>query len=221
MGRYLTELVGTFFLVLTIGAVVVDGTALAPLAVGSTLTALVYMGGHVSGAHYNPAVTLGFWLRGGMRRSDAIPYVAAQLFGAWLAAGAVQLLTGDTFALAPGDGVGSAQALLAEVLFTFALVLVILNVAISEATAGNQYYGLAIGLVVAGGAFTVGDISGGAFNPAVGTGPLVVHALAGSGGLGDVWLYWVGPVIGALAAVAAFGVQEGRGTGGARAPAAE
>ena len=84
MGRYVTELVGTFFLVLTIGAVVVDGTALAPLAIGSTLTALVYMGGHVSGAHYNPAVTLGFWLRGGMRRADAVPYVAAQLLGAWL-----------------------------------------------------------------------------------------------------------------------------------------
>ncbi len=215
MGRYVTELVGTFFLVLTIGAVVVDGTALAPLAIGSTLTALVYMGGHVSGAHYNPAVTLGFWLRGGMRRADAVPYVAAQLLGAWLGASAVQLLTGETFALAPGDGVGPARALLAEGLFTFALVLVILNVALSKTTAGNQYYGLAIGLVVVGGAFTVGDLSGGAFNPAVGTGPLVVHAMAGAGGLGDAWLYWVGPAVGALGAVAVFGVQEGRGASAA------
>ncbi len=209
MSRYLTELVGTYFLVLTIGMVVLAGTPLAPLAVGLMLTALVYMGGPVSGAHYNPAVTVGFFLTGTTGRSDVVPYVAAQLFGAWLAASTVQLLTGQTFALAPGGAYTTTQALLAEVLLTLALVLVIFNVAISKRSAGNQYYGVAIGLVVTGGAFTVGDVSGAAFNPAVGTGPILVDALMGEGDLGNLWLYWIGPLIGALGALAVFRVQEG------------
>ena len=210
MHRYLTELVGTFFLVLTIGMVVVGGTPLAPIAVGLMLTALVYMGGPVSGAHYNPAVTIGFLLTGTTPRSDVLPYIAAQLLGAWLAASAVQLLTGQTFALTPGAGHTVTQALLAEVLFTLALVLVIFNVAISRYSEGNQYYGVAIGLVVTGGAFAVGDVSGAAFNPAVGTGPILVDALMGDGGLGALWLYWVGPILGALGALAVFRIQEGR-----------
>jgi aquaporin Z len=210
MSRYLTELVGTYFLVFTIGMVVVAGTPLAPLAVGLMLTALVYMGGPVSGAHYNPAVTVGFYLTGTTVRRDVLPYVAAQLLGAWLAAGTVHLLTGQTFAPGPGRGYTVAQALLAEALLTLALVLVIFNVAISRHSQGNQYYGVAIGLVVTGGAFTVGDVSGAAFNPAVGTGPMLVDALMGGGSLGHLWLYWVGPVAGALGALAIFRVQEGR-----------
>ena len=209
MNRYVTELVGTYFLVLTIGMVVVAATPLAPIAVGLMLTALVYMGGPVSGAHYNPAVTLGFLLTGTTPRRDALPYIAAQLLGAWLAASSVQLLTGQTFALAPGDGYTVLQALLAEVLLTLALVLVIFNVAISKLSEGNQYYGVAIGLVVTGGAFSVGDVSGAAFNPAVGTGPMLVDALMGDGGLGNLWLYWVGPIVGALGALAIFRIQEG------------
>ena len=211
MNRYVTELVGTYFLVLTIGMVVVSATPLAPVAVGLMLTALVYMGGPVSGAHYNPAVTLGFLLTGTTPRRDVLPYIAAQLLGAWLAASSVQLLTGQTFALAPGDGYTVLQALLAEVLLTLALVLVIFNVAISKLSEGNQYYGVAIGLVVTGGAFSVGDVSGAAFNPAVGTGPMLVDALMGDGGLGNLWLYWVGPIVGALGALAIFRIQEGHG----------
>ncbi len=213
MNRYVTELIGTFFLVLTIGMVVVDGTPLAPIAIGSMLMVMVYMGGHISGAHYNPAVTIGLYLRGATEKSDVLPYIAAQILGAWLAASAVQLLTGQTFAPAPGADSSIAQAVLAEILLTFALVLVIMNVATSKATEGNSYYGLAIGFTVAAGAFAVGGVSGGAFNPAVGTGPIIVDALVGGGGFGNLWLYWVAPVLGSLGAFVVFRMQEGS-TGG-------
>ncbi len=213
MSRYVTELIGTFFLVLTIGMVVVDGTPLAPIAIGSTLMVMVYMGGHISGAHYNPAVTIGLYLRGATDKSDVLPYIAAQVLGAWLAASAVQLLTGQTFAPAPGADASIAQAVLAEILLTFALVLVIMNVATSKATEGNSYYGLAIGFTVAAGAFAVGGVSGGAFNPAVGTGPIIVDALVGDGGFGNLWLYWVAPVLGSLGAFVVFRMQEGSAGG--------
>ncbi len=102
MNRYVTELIGTFFLVFTIGMTAVFATAAAPLAIGATLMVMVYMGGHVSGAHYNPAVTLGVFLRGAMEKADVVPYLAAQILGACLAAGSVYTITGDTFAPAPG-----------------------------------------------------------------------------------------------------------------------
>jgi aquaporin Z len=207
VNRYVTELIGTFFLVFTIGMVVIAGSAAAPLAIGSALMVMVYMGGHISGGHYNPAVTTGVYLRGAMEKGDVLPYIAAQLFGAWLAAGVVQLITGETFAPAPGAGYGVIEAGLAEILFTFALVLVVLNVATAKATEGNSYYGLAIGFTVMVGAYAVGGVSGGAFNPAVGTGPIIVDAFAGDGSFGNLWLYWVGPLLGGLGAAAVFRLQ--------------
>lgn len=207
MNRYLTELIGTFFLVFTIGMVVVAGTTAAPIAIGTVLMVMVYMGGHVSGAHYNPAVTIGAHLRGALPAGQVLPYIAAQLFGGWVAAGVVQLLTGDTFAPAPGADFGAIEALIGEVLVTFALVLVVLNVATAKATEGNSYYGLAIGFTVLTGAYSVGPVSGGAFNPAVGIGPIIVDSLAGNGGFGNVWIYIVGPVLGGLAAVPVFKLQ--------------
>jgi len=215
MSRHLTEFIGTFFLVFAIGMAVTSGTAAAPLAIGSMLMVMVYMGGHVSGAHYNPAITLGVLLRGGMAKGDVIPYLAAQLLGAWVAAGTVYLITGATFAPAPGADVSVGAALLAEALVTFALVLVVLNVATAEATKGNSYFGLAIGFTVTAGAYAVGPVSGGAFNPAVGVGPIMVDALSGDGSFGDLWLYLVGPFAGALAAAAVFKLQTGRVSGGA------
>lgn len=213
MNRYVTELIGTYFLVLIIGMVVVDGSPSAPLAIGLGLTALVYMGGHVSGAHYNPAVTIALYLRGAAARRDVLPYMAAQIFGAWLGATTVQLLTGETFAPAPGVD-GFAAPLLAEILATFALCLVILNVATSKRTDGNEYYGVAIGFTVTAFAYAVGGLSGGAFNPAVGTGPILVDTMAGDGSLSNLWLYWVGPVLGGLGAVPVFRLQEGLGADG-------
>jgi len=207
MGRYVTEAIGTFFLVFTIGMVVTGEVAVAPLAIGSILMVMVYMGGHVSGAHYNPAVTVGVWLRGALPTKDVIPYIAAQILGGWLAATVVQLITGQTFAPAPGLGYGTGAVLLAEILMTFALVLVILNVATSPATAGNSYFGLAIGFTVGAGAFAVGGVSGGVFNPAVGIGPILVDSLMGTGSLANLWIYIVAPVLGGLAAVPVFKLQ--------------
>ena len=208
MKKYLTELVGAFFLVLVIGLTVVLSNPFAPVAIGVVLMVMVYMGGHVSGGHYNPAVSLGVWRAGKLAGGDMITYWIFQLVGAILAALVVRYLTGETFAAAPGEGYGWARALLVEVLFTFALVLVVLNVAVSKATEGNSYYGLAIGFTLLTAVFAGGSISGGAFNPAVGLGPGLIHWLAGPGGLGALWLYLVGPFLGGLLAAEFFALQE-------------
>jgi hypothetical protein len=122
--KLLTEFIGTFFLVLTVGLTVLNGTPAAPLAIGSALMVMVYMGGHISGGHYNPAVTLSVLLRGAMERRDVVPYWVAQVAGALAAAAIVQVVTGSTFAPAPGVDSSTLAAVLVEVLFTFALCLV-------------------------------------------------------------------------------------------------
>lgn len=202
MKKYITEFIGTFFLVLTIGLVVVDGTPLAPIAIGCSLMVMLYMGGHISGAHYNPAVTIAVVMRGAADSKIIAPYFAAQIGGALVASLVVMMLTGETFAPAPAADASVVAVLLAEALFTFALALVVLNVATAPATSGNSYFGLAIGFTVLAGAFAAGPISGGAFNPAVGIGPIVINAIAGDGGWGNLWMYLVGPFAGgALAAI--------------------
>jgi aquaporin Z len=210
MHKYLTEFIGTFFLVLTIGLTVIGGTEFAPLAIGASLMIMVFMGGHVSGAHYNPAVSLAAMLRGALPRSEYAPYVLAQLAGALVAALIAYAITGQTFAPAPGAEASLIGALLVEILYTFALALVVLNVATSVGTAGNSFYGLAIGFTVVVGAFAGGSISGGAFNPAVGIGPVVIHALLGGGSFVDIWLYIVGPLVGAALAAVVFNYQESK-----------
>jgi aquaporin Z len=207
--KYLTEFVGTFFLVFTIGLSVTSGIAMAPLAIGTSLMVMVYMGGHVSGAHYNPAVSLAVMLRGALPSSEFVPYVVSQLAGALVASAVVYLVTGQTFAPAPGTGVTGIAALLVEILYTFALALVVLNVATSRHTTGNPYFGLAIGFTVMMAAFAGGGISGGAFNPAVGTGPTIVNALLGGGAWTHLWLYLVGPFVGGALAATVFRTQEG------------
>ena len=183
MNKYLTELIGTFFLVLTIGLV---SGSLAPLAIGGVLMAVIYAGGHISGAHYNPAVTLAAFMRGRCARADVLPYVVAQVAGAALAALAVSLLKDDSlFSSTPSIHIG--RAFLAEFLFTFALVYVILNVATSKDTVGNSHYGLAIGVIVIGGAYAVGNISGAAFNPAVAIGAAMMKSFAWN----NLWVYFV------------------------------
>lgn len=206
MGKYVTESTGTFFLVLTIGLSIVQDVVPAPVAIGAVLMVMVYMGGHISGAHFNPAISLAMVFRGQLEHRELLPYILAQLLGACVAALAVRALTGDFLAVAPGAGVSATSALLAEFLFTFALALVILNVATSPHTRGNPYYGLAIGFTVMAGAFAVGGISGGVFNPAVGTGPILV-ALAAGGSPGALWIYWIGPLAGALLAVPLYRLQ--------------
>lgn len=166
------ELIGTFFFVLTIGQVVVDATqansVIAPLAIGSALMVMVYAGGHISGGHYNPAVTLAVWIRGRCPGRDVVPYWIAQAIGAGLAGAVVIYLKGHPADVANDPNV--ARSLVAETLYTFALAYVVLNCATSKVTAGNSFYGLAIGFTVLIGAFAVGSISDGAFNPAVALG---------------------------------------------------
>ncbi len=205
MSKYITEFIGTFFLVLTIGLVIAAGTPLGPLAIGTTLMVMVYMGGHISGGHYNPAVTLGVLLRGKIEGGEAVRYMIYQVAGALLAALISYWLVAGTFAPAPTGG--TLPALIAEFLFTFALVLVVLNTATADETEGNSYFGLAIGFTVMAGAFAVGGISGAAFNPAVGVGAIVVDAVVGNGSFADIWLYLVGPFAGGALAAVVFKMQ--------------
>lgn len=208
MKNYLTEFIGTFFLVLTIGLTVLDGTPFAPLAIGSALMVMVFMGGHISGAHYNPAVSLAVFLRGRLDSArELVMYWIAQLVGAFAAALVVYLCVSDTFAPAPGADASMLGVLLVEFLFTFALALVVLNSATAQGTAGNSFYGLAIGFTVMVGAFAGGGISGGAFNPAVGVGPILMDVIAGGGPIGNIWIYLVAPLAGGAVAAYVFRFQ--------------
>jgi len=208
MKNYLTEFVGTFFLVLTIGLTVLQGSQFAPLAIGASLMIMVYAGGHVSGGHYNPAVSLAAMLRGALPKSQYLPYVASQILGATVAAYVAYMVMGKTFAPMPGAGHSATHAVLIEFLFTFALCYVVLNSAVSKKTTGNSFYGLAIGFTIVVAAFAGGGISGGAFNPAVGIGPTIVNAISGGGSWGALWIYIVGPLAGAVVAAMVFGLQE-------------
>lgn len=169
MNKFVVEFIGTFFLVLTIGLTVIPGSAgvIAPLAIGSVLMAMVYAGGHISGAHYNPAVTLAVLIRGKCSIAETPVYMIAQIAGAAAAAFTAQFLVGSGSAPTTID---VTKSLIAEFLFTFALAYVVLHVATAKGTSGNSFYGLAIGFIVMVGAFSVGGISGGAFNPAVAIG---------------------------------------------------
>ena len=198
MNKYIVELIGTFFLVLTIGCTVVGGVegVIPPLAIGSALMVMIFAGGHISGGHFNPAVTLGVTIRGRSSWSDAGIYWVSQILGGIVAALVVGYLqTGDKPALI-ADNIPASM--LAEFLFTFALVYVVLNVATSKDTEGNSYFGLAIGFTLLVGAIALGGISGGAFNPAVAIGLGVLKKAAWL----DIWVYLVPNfAAGALAAI--------------------
>lgn len=195
--KVLTEFVGTFLFLFVISLAAVNGSPLAPLAIGGALMVMVYMGGHRSGAHYNPAVSFGLLLQKKMPAKDFGPYVVAQVVAGILAFWTGYFITGKTVAIAPGSGFNATQALVVEVLFTLALVLVVMNVAASKKTEGNNYYGLAIGFTIVAAAVAGGGISGGAFNPAVGIGATVIHALFGRGTWEYLWIPIVGPLVGA------------------------
>jgi aquaporin Z len=200
MKKYLVEFIGTFFLAMTVGMTVIGASAgaLAPVAIGSALMIMVYAGGHVSGGHYNPAVTLAVWLRGRCATKDVVPYWISQILGALAASAVVLFLKGDTLA-APSD-LKVEPALLAEFLGTFALCYVVLNVATAKATAGNSNYGLAIGFTVTVMAYALGGVSGGAFNPAVATGITVMHLEKAA----NFWIYLLGNLGGGAVAALTF-----------------
>jgi aquaporin Z len=184
--KYVTEFVGTFFLMFVVGVAVLSGSAFVPLAAGGMLMVMIYAGGHISGGHYNPAVTLAALVRGRIGVGDAAGYWVAQVIGAVVAGVIARAVVNPaavkTLTL---SGHAEAAAAVAEVLVTFALCYVVLNVATSKDQPGNGFFGLAIGFTVAAGAFAVGGISGGVFNPAVALG----GATAGLFGWPTVWVY--------------------------------
>ena len=200
-----TEFAGTFVFLTVIG---LSGAAgpLAPLAIGFGLMAMVYMGGHVSGAHYNPAVSFALFLRRVVDGQTMVAYWAVQVGAGLLAFSLARAMSGATANVHAAAGWPAALA--AELLFTTALVLVVLNVAATRETSGNSFYGLAIGVTVAAGAFVAGPISGGVFNPAVGIGGISSAAIFGGHATwSDLWLYLVGPLTGAALGAAIHSVQ--------------
>jgi aquaporin Z len=200
MKKYLVEFIGTFFLVFTVGATVIPpGVGLfAPFAIGAALMVMIFAGGHISGGHFNPAVTFAVWIRGHCPTRDVIPYWIAQIAAAVLAAGSMHFFKPEGAAQAMVIGVKAA--LLAEFIFTFALAWVVLNTATAKGTKDNSFYGLAIGMTVMTGAYAVGGISGGAFNPAVATGV----TLMGLSGWGHLWVFFSSELLAAAAAAFAF-----------------
>jgi aquaporin Z len=200
MKKYLVEFIGTFFLVLTIGMTVIapGAGALAPLAIGAALMIMVYAGGHVSGGHYNPAVTLAVWLRGRCASADVLPYWISQILGALAASSLTIYLKGHPTVVPAEVNIG--PAFIAEFVGTFALAYVVLNVATAKGTAGNSNYGLAIGFTVTTMAFALGGVSGGAFNPAVAVGITEMHIEKSA----NLWLYLFGDLAGGAVAALVF-----------------
>ena len=200
MKKYIVEFIGTFFLVLTIGCTGIAAPAgvIAPLAIGAVLMVMVYAGGHISVGHFNPAVSLGVWMRGRLETKDVLPYFIAQALGAAGAVLAVKFLR-TPVPITPIP-LKFGPAFLAEFVFTFALVYVVLNTATAEGTSGNSFYGLAIGFTVLAGAFAVGDISGGAFNPAVAFG----ITWMGISSWANIWLYFLANFLGGAVAALVF-----------------
>lgn len=201
MKNYIVEFIGTFFLLFVIGLCVIEpggAGAMAPLAIGTILMVMVYAGGHISGGHYNPAVTLGVWMRGKCQTKDVPLYMLAQVLGGSLASLLAVKIKGSSLIVAATPN--TLNALLAELIFTFALVYVVLNVATSKKTAGNSYYGLAIGFTLMTAAYAIGNISGCAINPAVAIGLTIM----GLSKLSNLWIFIVANLFGGALAAAIF-----------------
>jgi len=197
MNKLIVEFIGTFFLVLIVGLAVQSGSEFAGLAIGLGLVALVFMGGHISGAHFNPAVTVACLVRGAINPAESGGYIAAQLLGGVAAGFVTSLLVGTALTVAPGETASMMQVGLAEFLFTFMLGFVVLNVATSSDHSENSFYGLAIGITVTAAAYSIGGISGAALNPAVISG----HNLV-SGAFANLPLYIIAQLVaGAVAGV--------------------
>jgi aquaporin Z len=201
--KYVVEFIGTFFLVIAICMTVIGGLGnLAPIAIGTMLMVMIYAGGPISGGHYNPAVSLAAYLRGALHFSDLLPYIVAQVLGGTLASLLGGFLTGAMGMAEPTPKeLDVIPSLIAEAVGTFALVYVVLNVATSKKSAGNSYFGLAIGFTVLTCAFAFGGISGGAFNPAVAVG----ITMSGLASWSSIWIFLVADFVGG--ALAAFTFQ--------------
>lgn len=202
--KYLTELIGTFVFMFAVIGIVLSGTecvAATALGIGSVLMVMVYASGHISGGHLNPAVSIAAYLRGALPAGDLGPYIVAQLVGALAAFGVGFGLWHDKYSTGTLDLSGAIwPALLAELIFTFALCYIVLHTATSKDSAGNSFYGLAIGFIVSVGVVAVGAISGAAFNPAITFGLMLSGIFAWK----YLWVYLVAQVLGAVVAAYAY-----------------
>ncbi len=202
MKKYLVEFIGTFFFVLVIVCSVIGGAgAMAPIAIGSALMVMIYAGGHISGGHFNPAVTLAVFLRGKCPAADVPMYMIAQIAGAAVAALLATTVLGFEAAAGANAGMADVTAgMVAEFLGAFAICWVVLHTATAKGTEGNSNYGLAIGFTVTAMAYALGGISGGAFNPAVAVGISVAELANWS----NIWVFLVGNLVAGAAAAFLF-----------------
>ncbi len=198
MDKYIIEFIGTFFLVLIIGF------TQNPIAIGFGVTALVYMGMHISGAHYNPAVSVAMLIMKEIDFNKFLKYVACQVMGSTFAAYVVYTISSNII-IQPNLDESIYAILIAEILFTYLLIFVILNIACNPKVEGNSFYGLAYGLTVMVGIYAVGPLSGGVFNPAVSIGPSIIDLIT-DGGTSQyfIWYYLTAPIIGSILAVITF-----------------
>lgn len=200
------EALGSFIFILT-ACISSD-----PVAIGLSLGLVVYLGGNISGGHYNPAVSFAVFLRGKLSKADLIPYIIAQLAGGLSAALIAFLISHEAPVIEVASGAGSIGrqwgyihgAALSEFIGTFFLAYTVLTVATTKKHANNQYYGLAIGGTVIVAATALGKFSGGAFNPAIGLSKSIVGLFNKPAAIQWFWVYLIFPMLGGFCAALAF-----------------
>lgn len=191
MRKYVMEAIGTFFLAIAMG---LTGNA---LAIGLMLAAMIYTGMHISGAHFNPAVSFAYFIRRKITLNTFLGYLISQSLGAFAAAGVILFLANDVFYLEPPVSTDIYEQGITELLLTMALVLTYLNVASTKVLASGKSYGLVIGLVLSGMIYLGFNISGAVFNPAISIGTSAVDFLAIQGASFQyIPLYTIAPIAG-------------------------
>jgi len=222
--QFVSEFIGTFFLVFTVGLNVLGSSPAPALSIGASLMCMIYALGGVSGAHFNPAVTVALTLAGKSPAGDIPHYMAAQLLGGLSASLTYSAITGKAVPLGPGSGHSMSTAGFAEIMYTFVLCFVVLNVAtlsgqhLTNGGKAKQIYGLAIGFCIVVGGYAIGAVSGGSLNPAVSFALDTSHAMKGGSWMNCI-PYSCFEIVGAAMAAGAFFVtRDEEFTKGARMP---
>lgn len=194
MQKYIVELIGSFFLMMAISF---TGNA---IAIGFTLIALVYFAAPLSGAHFNPAITLAVWINGGITLRELAGYTTSQVFGVFFGALFTGFISSFPFTMTPSDVASPAQYASVEILFTFFFVLIFVNLSSKRNRSQLPYFGMAIGFAYAAAIYMGEPISGGAFNPAVSLGSALSNTLAGGRAIIYLPMYLMATLLGGLIA---------------------